>query len=285
MWWWLVPLLLELLTLFQNWMNPLKITATAARTISTFGTFPRLFVNQNLHIAPHPLTGLRKFATLHSIYVVENVIANSSTAWIEAFAALHTTFSDTTQAIMDWINHIKLKIQVLVIARVSKDAIDSAFCGLNVITRLRHFCERQSSTATCWVACSDSLLCCNLERAFTWQELYNNISTMLAADLRFAEDNKTNTPKKTCLLTDGTAFFTAAHMNKAFYLGQNYKSTPSPTATAATGTTLQASKEGGKPNWRNVCPTCKITHPEGVKSCQHWELTTKATIERSKAKC
>eukprot|EP00961_Rhodomonas_salina_P174176 2348612-Rhodomonas_salina.1 len=73
-------------------------------------------------------------------------------------------------------------------------------------------------------------------------------------------------------------------MNKAFYLGQNYKSTPSPAATATTGTTLQASKEGGKPNWRNVCPTCKITHPEGIKSCPHWESTTKATIERNKAK-
>eukprot|EP00961_Rhodomonas_salina_P176597 2380170-Rhodomonas_salina.1 len=143
---------------------------------------------------------------------------------------------------MDWINHIELKIQVLVIASVSKDAINSAFC-CNVITRLRHFGELQSrsSTATRWVAHSDALLVRhNLERAFTWQELYNNISTMLAADLHTAEDNKTNTPKKTCLLTDGTAFFTAAHMNKAFYLGQNYKSTPSPGATAATSTTLQA---------------------------------------------
>eukprot|EP00961_Rhodomonas_salina_P115906 1559976-Rhodomonas_salina.1 len=44
--------------------------------------------------------------------------------------------------------------------------------------------ERQSSTATRWVACSDALLHSNLERAFTWQELYNNISTTLAADLR-----------------------------------------------------------------------------------------------------
>eukprot|EP00961_Rhodomonas_salina_P118571 1596344-Rhodomonas_salina.1 len=127
---------------------------------------------------------------------------------------------------MDWINHIKLKIQVLVITSVSKDAIDSAFCS-NVITCLRHFGERQSSTATLWVACSDALLRSNLERALTWQELYNNISTTLAADLSVAEDNKTNTPKKTCLLTDGTAFFTAEHMNKVFYLGQTYKSTPS----------------------------------------------------------
>eukprot|EP00961_Rhodomonas_salina_P066485 893091-Rhodomonas_salina.1 len=63
---------------------------------------------------------------------------------------------------MDWINHIELKIQVLVIASVSKDAIDSAFCG-NVITRLGHFGERQSSTATHWVARSDALLRRNLE--------------------------------------------------------------------------------------------------------------------------
>eukprot|EP00961_Rhodomonas_salina_P073955 993795-Rhodomonas_salina.1 len=141
---------------------------------------------------------------------------------------------------MDWINHIKLKIQVLVIARVSKDAIDSAFC-CNVITRLGHFCELQSSTATRWVARSDALLCSNLERAFAWQELYNNISTTLAADLCVAEDNKTNMQKKTRLLTDDTAFFTTAHMNKAFYLGQNHKSTPSLAATAATGTTFYRS--------------------------------------------
>eukprot|EP00961_Rhodomonas_salina_P154316 2078579-Rhodomonas_salina.1 len=38
-------------------------------------------------------------------------------------------------------------------------------------------------------------------------------------------------------------------------------------------------------NWRNVCPTCKITHAEGIKSCPHWESTTKATIKRNKAKC
>eukprot|EP00961_Rhodomonas_salina_P018801 252933-Rhodomonas_salina.1 len=35
MWWWLAPSLLELLTLFQNWMNLSKTTTTAARTTAT----------------------------------------------------------------------------------------------------------------------------------------------------------------------------------------------------------------------------------------------------------
>eukprot|EP00961_Rhodomonas_salina_P237650 3212384-Rhodomonas_salina.1 len=73
---------------YQYIVNSIALFSSQLSTCCS-GTFQRLFVNQNLHIAPHPWTCLREFATLHSIYVVENKIENSLTAWIKAFAALH----------------------------------------------------------------------------------------------------------------------------------------------------------------------------------------------------
>eukprot|EP00961_Rhodomonas_salina_P106346 1432199-Rhodomonas_salina.1 len=72
---------------------------------------------------------------------------------------------------------------MLTLARVSTTAIDRAFCG-NVISCLGNFGDCQSPKATGWVARADDLLQRNLLNNFCWHELFNDLSTTLAADLR-----------------------------------------------------------------------------------------------------
>eukprot|EP00961_Rhodomonas_salina_P192078 2591821-Rhodomonas_salina.2 len=122
---------------------------------------------------------------------------------------------------MGWINKIELKVQMLVIALVPALAINSAFCS-NVIACLGNFSNLSSSTATCWVAHADTLLACNNPKTYVWSQLHAELTATLSANLR-ADENCTSGSgtKKGLVITDGTAFYTAAHIKKAFFLGQN----------------------------------------------------------------
>eukprot|EP00961_Rhodomonas_salina_P212831 2874495-Rhodomonas_salina.1 len=122
---------------------------------------------------------------------------------------------------MDWINKIELKVQMLVIARVPALAINSAFCG-NIIARLGNFGDCSSTTATRWVASTDTLLASNNSETYIWSQLHAELTATLSADLRADENHASGSgAKKGRVVTDGTAFFTAAHIKKAFFLGQN----------------------------------------------------------------
>eukprot|EP00961_Rhodomonas_salina_P038597 518524-Rhodomonas_salina.1 len=77
---------------------------------------------------------------------------------------------------------------MLVIARVPALAIDSAFCG-NVIARLGNFGDCTSSTATCWVACADTLLARNNSKTYVGSQLHAELTNTLSADLR-ADENR-----------------------------------------------------------------------------------------------
>eukprot|EP00961_Rhodomonas_salina_P206638 2789621-Rhodomonas_salina.1 len=134
---------------------------------------------------------------------------------------------------------------MLVITRVPALAIDSAFCG-NVIACLGNFGNRTSSTATRWVARSDTLLAHNNGETYVWSQLHAELTTTLSADLHADENRASGSgAKKGCVITDGTAFFTAAHIKKAFFLCQNQgpkSSTPGSPAPKDGG--------GNNKNWR-----------------------------------
>eukprot|EP00961_Rhodomonas_salina_P137562 1850635-Rhodomonas_salina.1 len=77
------------------------------------------------------------------------------------------------------------------------------------------------------------------------------------------------------LLASNNTFFSAAHIKKAFFLGQNQ---------GPKSSTQPKDWGGNNKNWSITCPHCKITHPEGIKSCPHYDTHTNELIEKNKAK-
>lgn len=247
-------------------------------------SFPRLFQHHNPLELPHPLAGLREFADLHRGYNRDVAVVNPSTAWEEASTALRQPLEPTTARITDWINGVDVAVQKLITARVLPASIDGAVCG-NVISKLSHF-EDQSAQTMRWITRADNFCTRNEQQPYQWRELFDEVHASLAVDRHSADEGEVVAGKKRQkpnLGGPGSAqvFYTLAQLQSAFFLGQ--QNVAAGTSTPALGTTPGAPPKGGgggdKGGRKLLCPSCKINHPLGLKSCPDYETKTKQLME------